>query len=528
LNNQFKFDSHQARDAQLLGLGTVVKTNDVGDSKALYQINLGNTLINLMPITQVKDKTALETLPEQINMAINGDIVQVEDAGNGQTARFIYVNYEFASKDWRRIDENNRVILAHRDASLNPVYYVTLPPPYADGTLIHVEDAGNGKAVDYVYAVTNYTDGPNVGSSLGEAYEVTYYQVTDMTALQKLTDSTNIFTGVQVDVAQAQNGQLARFVFDGNDWVHYGNVLEVPDISAQKSLKIAKSGHIAHLPTGSTIYTGNEWIDLGTIYRVKNLAERDVLNVKHGDLVKVADVGDGHGHFDSFLYVDGEWIKQIRGGHAGIITINADNIQLTNNSEISTESISGGGGHLTLNVDKMVFINNSEVSTSVEQSVGDGGNLSIQEPQFIINGGKIVARAYEGHGGNIHLESQNFIASSDSIVSASSKLGVSGHVEIESPNVDVSSGLFIFSGDFIDASTLLDTHCKKQLTEMIDLKREYKPNSFVVHRSSGSVSSPDDFQGSTVLPISVDNNQSSANRGKGRAVVKITCPKKHN
>ena len=60
---------------------------------------------------------------------------------------------------------------------------------------------------------------------------------------------------------------------------------------------------------------------------------------------------------------------------------------------------------------------------------------------------------------------------------------------------------------------------------MIDLKREYKPNSFVVHRSSGSSPSPDDFQGSHVLPISVDNNQPSANKGKRRAVVKITCPK---
>jgi filamentous hemagglutinin family protein len=446
LDNQITFDNPQTRDNQLIGLGTVVKTTDIGDGRALYQINLGNTLVNLMPVTQVADNAALEALPEQINLTANGDIVQVNDAGDGQAARFIYVSYEFASKVWTRIDENNRVVLSRPNMSLNRADYPDASDlSYADGTLIHVEDMGNGKAADFVYVATTFEDGPEEGMFRGQVFPVKYYQLADTTALQTLTDSTNVSTGVLVDVAQAQDGQPARFVFNGADWVRYGEVLEVPYIAAREALEIAKPGHIAHLPSGSTIYTGIKWIDLGNTYRVNTLSERDALNVRDGDLVKVADTGNGR--HDAFLYANGQWIQQLRGGDAGGIVINADKIQLTNGSEISTGSISGGGGSITLNVDKMIFLTDSQVSTSVQEGVGNGGDLTINGPQFVImDNGKIIAQAYEGRGGNIRLGSKQLIKSPCSQISASSQLGVDGNVDIESPAVNLDDFLVVLPG----------------------------------------------------------------------------------
>jgi hypothetical protein len=204
------------------------------------------------------------------------------------------------------------------------------------------------------------------------------------------------------------------------------------------------------MPNGDSIYTGSQWIDLGKTYRVNTLSERDALNVQNGDLVKVADIGNGR--HDAFLYADGKWIKQIRGGDAGQIVINADKIQLSNGSEISTGSISGGGGSVTLNVDKLVFLNNSQVSTSVQEGVGNGGNLTIKGSQFVImNNGKIIAQAYEGQGGNIRLGSKQLVQSPCSQISASSQLGVDGNVQVDSPAVDLDAMLVVLQGKQLEA-----------------------------------------------------------------------------
>jgi filamentous hemagglutinin family protein len=489
LNNQFSFTDAQSRDSQMLSLGTVVKIADVGDGRAVYQITFSDTLQNIMPITQVADMEALQALPEQINMAKNGDIVQVADNGNGQAARFIHTQYEFARQHWHRINENSRVVLTRHDVTLlNNNYSDASILPYSSGTLIHVEDVGNGKAADYVFVVNTFTEGPVIGSFQGDALRIKYYQVADMSELQTLTDSTDMFSGIQVDVANAQNGQPARLVFDGADWVRYGNVLEVPDIAAQEALTVAQSGYIARLPKGDSIYTGQAWIDLGETYRVNNLAERDHLPVQNGDLVKVADTGNGR--HDAFLYADGQWIRQVRGGDAGQIVINADKIQLSDGSEISTSSISGGGGSITLNVDKMVYLTDSQVSTSVREGVGSGGDLTINGPQFVImNNGKTIAQAYEGQGGNIHIVADQIVVSPNSLISASSKLGLDGRIEINAVDENVTEGMLSLSHKTVDASRLMKKSCDAR-----NYQERENQGQFLVQPLTGSPASPHDLQ----------------------------------
>ncbi|MDM8548387.1 filamentous hemagglutinin N-terminal domain-containing protein, partial [Candidatus Venteria ishoeyi] len=409
LANQFSFEDAQARDSQLLEQGTVVKTIDDGEGRTLYQINFGDRLFNLMPITQVEDMAALEALPTRVNMLATAfaadDIVTVKDDGSGQVARFAYTNYEFAAKNWTRVNENNRVVLPHSDISFTSSYHMyTSIMPYANGSLIHVEDIGNGKAADYVYIITTFTDGPNHGTFLGEPIRIKYYQLTDLDELQTFTDNIDVFTGIQVDIAAAQDGQPARFVYDGVDWVHYGKVLEVPDIEAQQNLVLAKPGYITHLPEGDSIFTGKAWIDLGNTYRVANLSQRNALNVQQGDLVKVADTGNGR--HDAFLYANSEWIPQIRGGNAGEIELNVGKMHLSQDSEISTSSVSGGGGEIDINANGLVQLKNSQITTSVQEDAGNGGNLNIDAAFLVQDQAPIIARAVEGSGGNIAIETK--------------------------------------------------------------------------------------------------------------------------
>ena len=59
----------------------------------------------------------------------------------------------------------------------------------------------------------------------------------------------------------------------------------------------------------------------------------------------------------------------------------------------------------------------------------------------------IIAQAIEGHGGNITINAGLYVASTDSIVSASSQLGISGMVLINGPQVDVNSALVALSSE---------------------------------------------------------------------------------
>jgi large exoprotein involved in heme utilization and adhesion len=114
---------------------------------------------------------------------------------------------------------------------------------------------------------------------------------------------------------------------------------------------------------------------------------------------------------------------------------------------ISTEASTANGGNITLNVSDFLYLTNSQITTSVKGETGNGGNITI-DPQFVIlNHSSIIAQAVEGHGGDITINAGQYIASTDSIVSASSQLGISGPVLINGPQVDVNSALVVLSSE---------------------------------------------------------------------------------
>src|SRR5262249_30029758 len=100
-----------------------------------------------------------------------------------------------------------------------------------------------------------------------------------------------------------------------------------------------------------------------------------------------------------------------------------------------------------------------EITTSVKGQTGNGGNIVI-DPQFVVlNHSSIIAQAIEGHGGNITINAGVFIPSADSIVSATSQLGISGTVEITGPQVDVNSALVVLSSECRGRTEVLRESC---------------------------------------------------------------------
>jgi large exoprotein involved in heme utilization and adhesion len=115
-----------------------------------------------------------------------------------------------------------------------------------------------------------------------------------------------------------------------------------------------------------------------------------------------------------------------------------------------------------LHVRDLLYLVSSGISTSVKGETGNGGNITIDPQLVILNHSSIKAEAIEGHGGNITITAGQFIASSDSIVSATSQLGISGTVEILGPRVDVNSALVVLSSQLRGRTEVLREACAAQ------------------------------------------------------------------
>jgi len=112
----------------------------------------------------------------------------------------------------------------------------------------------------------------------------------------------------------------------------------------------------------------------------------------------------------------------------------------------------------------MVRLVDSKITTSVKGgSQTTGGNISI-DPEFVIlRNSKIIANAYEGTGGNIDIVSDMFLADPDSLIDASSSLGIDGQVDIQSPVTHVNSLVAPLTKDFRSVVALLRKPCTARL-----------------------------------------------------------------
>jgi large exoprotein involved in heme utilization and adhesion len=178
-------------------------------------------------------------------------------------------------------------------------------------------------------------------------------------------------------------------------------------------------------------------------------------------------------------------------GQGGPVTVTSGTLTLEN-GEISARTAAANGGDVTLAADRIIDLQDSVVTTSVAGGQGSGGNIFLMgrgvsgapagETEFVIlDNSSLVARAREGNGGNIRILSGQFVPSADSVIDASSELGVSGTVEISGPENDLAGALALLPGAFIDSAPLLASSCAA---------RGGRPTSSLVASGRG-VSSPD-------------------------------------
>jgi len=163
------------------------------------------------------------------------------------------------------------------------------------------------------------------------------------------------------------------------------------------------------------------------------------------------------------------------GGAAGLIKIeDLSYLSLIQDSKISTQAVNSSipdiiipdfidqdrlNGMISITSNGDIHLFDGNISSSVLGGLGNGGNISILSKNTLLNRSQIIANAYEGNGGNINIISDYLIQSSDSIISASSKLGIDGEITIEALTENFDKQLISLPENFLNASKWVKTPC---------------------------------------------------------------------
>jgi large exoprotein involved in heme utilization and adhesion len=215
------------------------------------------------------------------------------------------------------------------------------------------------------------------------------------------------------------------------------------------------------------------------------IAARSISLSDHGLISSETDASGSGGNIgiesDTVALSGGAMIsaKSSGAGNAGSIGIEAKDTFTSRESFVTTEAKDSDGGNITLNVGYLIRLVDSDISASVGGGPQTtGGNISIDPQYVILKNSRIVANAYEGTGGNISIVADTFLSDPQSVVDASSTLGVSGTVDIRAPISNVSGFIAPLSSDMLSASALLRERCIARI-------REGKYSSFVVGGRDG-------------------------------------------
>ncbi|MEH2089939.1 S-layer family protein [Nostoc sp.] len=197
-------------------------------------------------------------------------------------------------------------------------------------------------------------------------------------------------------------------------------------------------------------------------------------------------------------------------GTAGDLEIQARSLSLNNQGAIAAITRAGNGGNITLKLQDLLLLrNHSQISTTAGSSEfgGNGGNITINSP-FIVavpkENSDISANAFTGTGGRVDITTNGIFGilpqkrlTEKSDITASSELGVSGEVTINSPDTDPSRGLTQLPSNLVDAS--------RQIAQGCTARRGQNASRFIATGRGGLPQSPNEpLRGRAVITGWVD------------------------
>jgi len=226
-------------------------------------------------------------------------------------------------------------------------------------------------------------------------------------------------------------------------------------IQADESIEIEGAGSVVSQPSRITASGQNPPGQFQQIFGLPPLPSGDAGDLSIvSPLIRVSNRG----------YIAAE---NVGSGDAGQLVIEADSIFLDQQGQIRAATAVGEGGNLVLNVEEALLLRHRSVISAEAGGSGDGGNIIINAPVVIgLENSDLVANAVQGTGGNIHIETQGIfgLAFRDQLtpendITASSRFGVNGTVEINDFSLDPNSGLIELPETVSDSSDQIAQGC---------------------------------------------------------------------
>ena len=159
---------------------------------------------------------------------------------------------------------------------------------------------------------------------------------------------------------------------------------------------------------------------------------------------------------------EGKILAETSFGEGGDINLQATDVQLRNNSEIT---VTAGSAETPLSVPPEL----ASILAPQVAGVGDGGNIIISTDNLVaLENSDIIANAQEGRGGRVSITARGIFGTQfrpaqtpRSDITATSALGpqFSGIVEINTPDADPASGLVALAANPIDPSQKIASGC---------------------------------------------------------------------
>ena len=157
-------------------------------------------------------------------------------------------------------------------------------------------------------------------------------------------------------------------------------------------------------------------------------------------------------------------------GEAGNLNLTANNLLLDNAGRIKAEVNGGQQGNINLDISQLMLLQGGSSITTNATDASKGGNIIIDSAVIAgFENSDIIANAVDGDGGNIDITTQGIFGSifrqkltDESDITASSKFGINGTVEINNFGIDPASGLFELPVDLINPSQKIARGCSNQ------------------------------------------------------------------
>ena len=185
------------------------------------------------------------------------------------------------------------------------------------------------------------------------------------------------------------------------------------------------------------------------------------------------------------------------GGDAGDIVIDVRGAFEMYDSAVTTEATSSSGGNIDITAGGHIYLESSQIETEV--IAGDpleaAGDVTLRSQIAALNHSHIIANAAgeDVDAGNISITVDQFVLSGDSFLRATAETGISGTINVSSPDSDLTGTLATLPDSFFDASTLLARDCAARTTRAgsfaVETRGDLPPPPDAMLELSGAASS---------------------------------------